>query len=352
MSDDFAVPLSSPTSETSASDLSSGYPPSYTDESWLHNSKIEENFSYSPVEKGKWRMPVEDEGATPEPLDNGEPHVEDSPRDLTELERNDITRQDEELAMALLFEDLREQGYSAEQIEEYAIKLQVMQMQGAQDNQQQSAPIHTPSRSNSIVQMESERSIKKVADNILETYMTRDLPPAYGPNYTPEPSTSTAGSPILAARRLSVSSSTDPNSVSVGGDGCRKRSYSNASIIQEDQALELESELERRMEALFMCHRANLLRDWEHMMSSFKHDLRLRERDREGRRMRYYRYREQHYPRDAYDYPPSASRTRDAPPHSRREYDGERDNSYQRPSTRRDDHYAHQRYQTWQGQPH
>lgn len=343
---------SSPASESTASDLSLGNPPSYTDKTRPHNSNLEEPVSYSPMEKGKWRMPVEEkDGATPEPFgDSNEVHGQTPSHDLTESERESITNQDEELAMALLFEDLREQGYSAEQIEEYTINLQVMRVQEAETKTfDQHIPASTPSRDN---QLTLERSIEKVADNILETYMARDLPPAYGPNYAPEPSTSTSRSPILAARRLSVGSLGDTHNLPKGGSGIsRQGSYSNASVLEEDQVLELEKELERRMEELFMHHRANLLRDWESMMSSFKRDMHDREKGRDARRWTAYRHHEQcQYPHQAYDYEyhSPASRTPNFPPYLRESYDG------QRYSTGRGSRYRRQRsrHPVWYGQPH
>ncbi|KAG8844461.1 hypothetical protein FRB91_002610 [Serendipita sp. 411] len=233
-------------------------------------SSSAEGFPSSPtVVKGKGRV-VEILAA------DGHEHtwLEDAPhtpsRDLDDMGLDEISRRDEELALAITIEDLRSEGCTDAEVQQYLVQLKALSAQKVEENSRSFSP-----------SLPMERALPALTSPVYETYhavesiidplANRKLPPAYGPDYTPEASTSSAGSPVLTSRRLSVSSHNGTTRVFPRGDAPR----ASFEISLPDQASRLEIEMERRLEEVFQRHKREVLREWNEIRASLHRELRM-----------------------------------------------------------------------------
>ena len=175
---------------------------------------------------------------------------------LTREEKNEQSRRDAELSMMLLAEELLEQGVPQEEIASYALQTQLLAM-SSQSILTSPSLLKSPEISPSRGHEEDRLDLNCIAQLTVEGVATRPLPPAYGPLYSPEPSTSQAGSPIHVLRRLSISSTVSSVSTSSAPSTVASSSY---TLEDEEELMEkVQQVLDERYEAT----RATILADLE-----------------------------------------------------------------------------------------
>jgi hypothetical protein len=200
-------------------------------------------------EKGKGRMAMAEieaediiwEGDQETPFDD--PNEDNG--GLTLAEKDEQSQRDAELSFLLLAQDLLEQGVPQEQVASYAFQTQLLSM-SPQTPPASAFPIHSPlSLSSHCVEVKPD--LDRIAHLTIDEVATRRLQPAYGPHYSPEPSTSQAGSPILAVRRLSISSTISSVSTSSASSAAHSSSYT----LEEEGELvaKMQQVLDERYEA-------------------------------------------------------------------------------------------------------
>ncbi|KAG8804040.1 hypothetical protein FRC17_006054 [Serendipita sp. 399] len=228
--------------------------------------------------KGKGRL-IEDPPADNEEATRLDDISSMPSQDLNDVDKEEISRRDEEVALAIMIEDLRAEGYSDVDVQQYLLQIQILSAQEATNDPRDSSFSHMREGVQTNIS-----DVHQVADGIMDSLLTRKLPPAYGEDYAPEPSTSSAGSPVLAARRLSISSQGNTDHPWARED-VPHMSSSSAASAPWDQTMQLELELERRLEEMFQRHRREVLREWNDIKASFHQELRGGNSTR-GRRVR------------------------------------------------------------------
>jgi hypothetical protein len=200
-------------------------------------------------EKGKGRMAITKMEAEEIIWESDQETPFDDPSEdnggLTLAEKDEQSRRDAELSFLLLAQELLEQGVPQEQVASYAFQTQLLAMSPPRAPTL-AVPIHSPASLSSHC-VEGKPDLDRIAQLTIDGVATRPLPPAYGPHYSPEPSTSQAGSPILAVRRLSISSTISSVSTSSASSAALSSSYT----VEEEGELvaRMQQVLDERYEA-------------------------------------------------------------------------------------------------------
>lgn len=169
---------------------------------------------------------------------------------LTREEKEEQSRRDAEWSLMLLAQELSEQGVPREEIESYIYQSQLLA--SSPSIPALHSPYHSP---RALGPVDDQLDLDRIAKLTVDGIATRPLPPAYGPNYSPEPSTSQAGSPILAVRRASISSVSSDASTRSGSSAAPSGTYTN----EEEE--ELIAKMQKVMDDFYEANKAAILSD-------------------------------------------------------------------------------------------
>ena len=171
---------------------------------------------------------------------------------LTRADKDEQSRRDAEWSLMLLAQELLEQGVPQEEIGSYVYQSQRLVPSSLPILL---PPFHSPTAS---IVSDDKLDLDHIAKLTVNDVATRHLPPAYGPNYSPEPSTSQAGSPILAVRRASISSINSSTSAS----SALSNSISSTYTSEEEE--ELVVKMQAFLDECYEANKAAILSEVDH----------------------------------------------------------------------------------------
>jgi hypothetical protein len=229
-------------------------------------------------EKGKCRVDIHET----EDLDVYQDSIDQNNADSFSLTREDKTeqsRRDEDLALRLIVEELKEGGYSDGFIQRFLFERASSALQRSESIDMCSS---LPLSKCEMAEAEAPYDPHLQARRLLDSIYTRPLPPAYGPAYIPEPSTSIAGSPILVSRRASASSCEQSDSGTSNGSRFSRISNESSCEYAIDEE-EIQRALEQQLDADFEVNKAELLTDLERIeQENERLKARSKEKNRKG----------------------------------------------------------------------
>jgi hypothetical protein len=174
---------------------------------------------------------------------------------LTRGEKEEQSRRDAQLSLLLLAQELLEQGVPQEEVASYVFQTQAFVISS---NQAPALPSTLLSPVSSFRHYAGEKpDLGRIAQLTVDEVAKRRLPPAYGPHYSPEPSTSQAGSPILAVRRPSISSTISNISTTSTSSATSSGSYT----LEEEE--ELVEKMQQFLDEQYEANKVAILSDLE-----------------------------------------------------------------------------------------